>query len=124
MDLNEKFGLNSNIFKSLAAGKITHKIIPDSTYVNTSLLLDFFIDKKVIKMMTDSLQLSNNTPATPAEGTFPVFLKKVVGTERSALMITELALYGKIKKLPDELKHTLIFTDLNLRWHNKSKSFQ
>ncbi|PLX03605.1 MAG: hypothetical protein C0595_06530 [Marinilabiliales bacterium] len=117
------FGLNSNIFKSLAAGKITHKIIPDSTYVNTSLLLDFFIDKKVIKMMTDSLQLSNNTPATHAEGTFPVFLKKVVGTERSALMITELALYGKIKKLPDELKHTLIFSDLNLRWHNESKSF-
>ena len=73
--------------------------------------------------MTDSLQLSNNTPATHAEGTFPVFLKKVVGTERSALMITELALYGKIKKLPDELKHTLIFSDLNLRWHNESKSF-
>lgn len=123
VDSEIDFGLNSNIFKSLAAGKITYKIIPDSTYVNTSLLLDFFIDKKVIKMMADSLKYSNNTPATPAEGTFPVFLKKVVGTERSALMITELALYGKIKKLPDELKHTLLFTDLNLRWDNKSKSF-
>ncbi|NOY49284.1 MAG: hypothetical protein GXO88_01760 [Chlorobi bacterium] len=116
-------GLSSNVFKSVAAGKIQYKIIPDSTYLSTSLLLDFFLDKKALQMMTDSLRMTSNRPTSPAEGKFPVFLKKVVGTERSALMITELALYGKIKKLPDELKHTLLFTDLDLRWHNKTKSF-
>lgn len=116
-------GLDDNMFKVKAAGSIEHKIIPDSTYLNTSLLLDFYFDKTALKMMTDSLRISNNVPVSPAEGLYPVFLKKMVGTEASALMLTELALYGQIKKLPDVLKHTLMFTDVHMRWDNKSKSF-
>jgi hypothetical protein len=116
-------GLNEKMFTTRTAGQMVHKIIPDSTYLNTSLLLDFFFDKKALEMMTDSLRLSSNTPVSPAEGMFPLFLKKIVGTENSALMLTELALYGQIKKLPDVLKHTLLFTDLHMRWDKKSKSF-
>jgi len=116
-------GLNDNKFKVNAAGTIEHKIIPDSTYINTSLLLDFYFDKKAFEMMTDSLRLSNNVPVSPAEGLYPMFLKKMVGTEASALMLTELALYGQIKKMPDELKGTLMFTDVHLRWDNNSKSY-
>ena len=116
-------GMNDPKFLVKAAGSIQHLIIPDSTYLNTSLLFDFYFDKKAMEMMTDSIRLTNNTPVDPSAGMFPVFLKKVVGTERSALMLTELALYGQIKKLPEELKHTLLFTDVHLRWDDKSKSF-
>lgn len=116
-------GLDDNMFKTKTAGEIIHKIIPDSTYINASLLLDFYFDKKALEMMADSIRLTNNKPVSPSEGLFPVFLKKIVGTERSALMLTELALYGQIKKIPDELKHSMIFTDLHMRWDKKSKSF-
>jgi len=116
-------GIDNKMFKVKAAGLIKHKVIPDSTYINSSLLLDFYFDKTALKMMTDSLRLSNNKPVDPAEGLFPMFLKKVIGTEASALMLTELALYGQIKKLPAALNHTLLFTDVHLRWDNKSKSY-
>ena len=116
-------GLNDPKFQVKAAGSIQHLIIPDSTYLNTSLLFDFYFDKKAMEMMTDSIRLTTNTPVDPTSGMYPIFLKKIVGTERSALMLTELALYGQIKKLPAELKHTLLFTDVHLRWDDKSKSF-
>ncbi len=116
-------GLNDPKFVVKAAGIIENKIIPDSTYLSTSLLFDFFFDKKALEMMTDSIRLTANTPVDPTSGLFPMFLKKMVGTENSALMLTELALYGQIKKLPDVLKHTMLFTDVNMRWDNASKSF-
>lgn len=116
-------GLNDPKFIVKAAGIIENKIIPDSTYLNTSLLLDFFFDKKALEMMTDSIRLTANTPVDPTNGLFPMFLKKMVGSESSALMLTELALYGQVSKLPDVLKHTLLFTDVNMRWDNASKSF-
>ncbi len=116
-------GLTDPNFVVKAAGVIENKIIPDSTYLSSSLLLDFFFDKIALQMMTDSIRLTNNKPVDPADGMFPVFLKKMLGTEKSALMLTELALYGQIKKLPETLKHTLLFTDLNFRWDDASKSF-
>lgn len=116
-------GLNDPMFAVKAAGIIENKIIPDSTYLSTSLLFDFFFDKKALEMMTDSIRLTANTPVDPTAGMFPLFLKKMVGTESSALMLTELALYGQIKKLPAALKHTLLFTDVHFRWDNASKSF-
>jgi len=116
-------GLTDPNFVVKAAGVIENKIIPDSTYLSSSLLLDFFFDKIALQMMTDSIRLTNNKPVDPADGMFPVFLKKMLGTEKSALMLTELALYGQIKKLPEILKHTLLFTDLNFRWDDASKSF-
>ena len=114
---------DDNKFRVITAGTVEHKIIPDSTYVNTALLLDFYFDKTALQMMTDSIRLSNNKPANPTEEVFPMFLKKVVGTDASALMLTELALYGQIKKLPEVLKHKLLFTDLNFRWDKRSSSF-
>jgi len=47
----------------------------------------------------------------------------VLGNDRSALLITELNLYGQMKKVPKEIEHTLLFSDLHLKWDPTSHSF-
>jgi len=52
-----------------------------------------------------------------------MFLTKVLGAERSGLLITELNLYGQMKKVPKEIEHTLLFSDLHLKWDPTSHSY-
>ncbi len=118
-----EFGLTFNQFKLLSAGDFRHLTIPDSTYLNTATLLDFYFDDAALNMMIDSLRLINSTVKNPGEGYFPMFLKKVLGSENSARLITELSLYGQMQKVPKDLEHAIIFSDLKLKWDEESRSF-
>jgi hypothetical protein len=118
-----EFGLDFNQFQVTSAGDFKHLTIPDSTYMNTATLLDFYFDQDALNMMIDSLRLINSVVKNPGEGYFPMFLKKVLGAENSARLITELSLYGQMQKVPKKLEHTLIFSDLRLKWDEGSRSF-
>jgi hypothetical protein len=122
-ELGLDWGLSPDIFKWKAAGTFKHLIVPDSTYLNTVLLLDFYFDKKAVDMMADSIRIANLPVVNAGEGLFPMFLTKVLGNDRSALLITELNLYGQMKKVPKEIEHTLLFSDLHLKWDPTSHSF-
>ncbi len=74
-------------------------------------------------MIADSIRIANLPVVNAGEGLFPLFLKKELGAERSALLITEMNLYGQMKKVPKEIEHTLLFSDLSLRWDPASHSF-
>jgi len=116
-------GMDFKQFHITTAGKFRHLIIPDSTYLSTAMLMDFHFDKDALNMVIDSLRLVNSTINNPGEGNFPLFLKKVLGNEASARLITELSLYGQMVKVPKKLEHTIIFSELNLQWDNPSRSF-
>jgi len=123
LNLGLDWGLSPDIFKWKAAGTFKHLIVPDSTYLNTVLLLDFHFDKKASGMMADSIRIANLPVVNAGVGLFPNFLTKVLGAENSALLITELNLYGQMTKVPKEIEHTLLFTDLHLIWNPSSNSF-
>jgi hypothetical protein len=122
-NLGLDWDISPDIFKWKAAGTFKHLIVPDSTYLNTVLLLDFYFDKKASEMMADSIRIANLPVVNAGEGLFPMFLTKVLGAERSGLLITELNLYGQMKKVPKEIEHTLIFSDLHLKWDPTSHSY-
>jgi len=122
-DLGLDFGLTPDIFSWKAAGSFQHLIVPDSTYLNTVLLLNFYFDKKALDMIADSIRIANLPVLNSGEGLFPMFLKKELGADRSALLITELNLYGQMKKVPKEIEHTLLFSDVHLKWDPASHSF-
>ncbi len=116
-------GLNFNMIKVEAAGSFRHLIIPDSTYLNTSLLLDFHFDPKAVSMIVDSLRLSQLGNVDVSKSSFPLFLRKKLGSDRGDKLMNELSLYGQMRKIPPELNHTFLFTDLNLKWNRDSRSY-
>lgn len=122
-DANFNLGLDLNMVNIKASGEFEHLIYVDSTYLNTALLLDFFFDEKIIDMITDSLRLTNNEGTSMAEGIFPVFLRKNLPFDAAEKSITEIALYGQMKKIPESLRHTIIFNDLKLYWESFTRSY-
>jgi len=122
-DGNFDLGLDLNMITAKAAGEFEHLIYVDSTYINTSLLLDFFFDEKLLGMIVDSLRLTNNEGSSLTEGLFPMFLRKNLPHDVAEKSITEIALYGQMKKAHEELKHSLIFNDLRLYWDSFTRSY-
>jgi hypothetical protein len=74
-------------------------------------------------MITDSLRISNNSGGNLTEGLFPMFLRKTLEHDVAEKSITELSLYGQIRKMPEQLKHKIIFSDLNLYWDAYTRSY-
>jgi hypothetical protein len=122
-DGNFNLGLDLNMITVKSSGTFEHLIIADSTYINNTLLLDFYFDNKAIDMITDSLRLTNNPAGNMAEGLFPMFLRKNLLSDDAEKQITEIALYGQMKKIPDQLSHKIIFNDLKFFWDPFSRSY-
>jgi hypothetical protein len=116
-------GLDFNMFKTKAAGDFRHLVIPDSTYVNTALMFDFFFDELALNMMIDSLRLVNSYKNLSGEGSLPILFSQLMGEERSQKMIVEWSLYGQAKRMPDELQSVFMFSDVKLKWDKETRSW-
>ena len=122
-DGNFNLGLDFSTLTLRSSGTFEHLIIADSTYINTVLLLDFHFDDKAIKMMADSLRLSYVDGGNMAEGLFPMFLRKNLSNDIAEKSITEISLYGQLRKMPPQISHKIIFSDLSLYWDSSTRSY-
>jgi len=116
-------GLGFKMFKLVAAGEFTHLIVPDSTYLRTALLMDFYFDEVALNMMIDSLRLVNSYKNMSGEGYLPILITQLMGIEKSRRLIVEMSMYGQMKKMPDILKNTFLFSDVRFKWDAESHSF-
>lgn len=116
-------GLGFKMFKLIAAGRFSHLIVPDSTYLKTALLMDFYFDDIALNMMIDSLRLVNSYKNMSGEGYLPVLITQMMGIKKSQRLVVEMSLYGQMKKMPDVLKNTFLFSDVRMKWDSESHSF-
>ena len=122
-DGNFDLGLDLNTITVKSTGTFKHLIVADSTYINNVLLLDFHFDDKALKMMTDSLRMSGGDGGNMAEGLFPMFLRKNLEFNDAEKSITELALYGEVRKISNKISHKIIFSDINFYWDSYTRSY-
>ena len=120
------FGIDAGQLKILTAGNITYNWNNDSTKFDLLMALDFFFNEEALKSMGDYFaQAASLTPtADNGRATYEKGLGEFAGKEKAEKLITEMNLYGAFKKMPDELRHTLFFTDLKLKWDKLSRTFK
>jgi hypothetical protein len=110
--------------KMIPVGTATHYLVPDSTSFDLMMTLDFFFDdglmEKIATAITDKTDLPSTNFARPV---YEKGLRELIGKEKADKAISDVNLYGKMKKFPDELKTTFLFTDVKMRWNQKTKSF-
>jgi hypothetical protein len=110
--------------KTLTVGNATHNTNNDSAYFDLMILLDFFFDDGALDKMADVINAKTDLPATNfGRPTYEKGLREIVGKEKADKLISEVNLYGKFKKFPDELERSMFITDLKMRWDPKSKSY-
>jgi hypothetical protein len=120
IDLGAKLGQ----VNMTSVGNALHKSVSNETTMDVMLGLDFFIADNIIEVMAVEIDSMPNLPAVDLNR--PVYTKGVVdlvGKSRFDAMKIELSLFGTLKEMPPELKHTILFNELKLRWDDESNSW-
>jgi hypothetical protein len=105
-------------------GSAVHLLIPDSTIFDMLMSVDFFFDDGAMDKVSDAIV--SNTELKPTDFSRPVFekgMREMLGKEQADKLISQLNLYGSYKKFPDELKKTLFFTDVRMKWNKDTRSY-
>ena len=50
-------------------------------------------------------------------------LSRVVGQERGEMLFLDLEMKDEYSKFPDEMKHSIVFTNTKLKWDNVNKAY-
>jgi hypothetical protein len=121
-----KIDLSNNLgqVKLNSFGTGIHNTINDSLNFELLMALDFFMDDGAMKMMREKFEAS--TSQLPVPFNRPVYeraLAEKVGKKEADRLVAQVNLYGAYKKIPDELEHTLFFSDLKMKWNPATKSF-
>ena len=116
-------GTNFTQTRLIAAGGFTHYIIPDSTTFNTSLIFDFYFDDDALNMMLDSLRMIPGDVVNVEKSEFNVAIRELLNKEDADVLKRELSLYGNMKKMPKQIKGSIIFSDVNLIWDPDTRSY-
>lgn len=120
-----EMGLDFGQVAITSLGTVTHNMNNDSTQFNIMLGLDFFFNDESLRIMAE--KLANHFP--PLEGIYygteyEKSLIELVGKEQTTKLIQELNLYGSFKKLPSELRKSILLTDVKLNWDAKTGSYR
>jgi len=117
-------GADLGMVKITPVGTASHYLIPDSTAFDLMIATDFFFDDGLLDKIAEAITAKTDLPST--DFSRPVYekgLRELIGKEKADKAISDINLYGKIKKFPDELKSTFLFTDVKMKWNKKTRSF-
>ncbi|MBI4946429.1 MAG: hypothetical protein HY840_08515 [Bacteroidetes bacterium] len=116
-------GLDFGQVKIDVVGNASHDLKIDSAEFNMMIALDFFFENPALEKMSD-LILNNTTLTGVAVGTtFEKGLHELLGKEKADKLISEVNLYGKFKRFPEELEHSIFFTDVHMVWDDKNNAY-
>lgn len=115
--------LDFNYIDLLSYGQMSYLVVPDSATFNLTLSLDFFIDESLLNMMADSIFIADLKGVDIAGPAYSSVLNQMLGAQKAAELKQDIAVYGTMRRMPEELVHTLVFTDLNMSWNSVSNSY-
>ncbi|MCX6226743.1 MAG: hypothetical protein NTV01_18680 [Bacteroidia bacterium] len=100
-------GVDLGQVKLRGAGQLVHDLSKDSVTGSVMLAVDFFFD-----------------PVNYSDPAFRDAFKSLIGREKGEDLLKQISLTGKWKKIPDELLHTIVFTDVRFKWNPETGSYQ
>lgn len=116
-------GTNFTQTRLVSAGSFTHYIIPDSTVFNTALIFDFYFDDDALNMMLDSLRMIPGDVVNVSRSQFNIAIRELLNKKDAMVLKQALSLYGNMKKMPDQIKGSIIFSDVKLVWNSEIQSY-
>ncbi|MEO5570999.1 MAG: hypothetical protein ABIT08_05830 [Bacteroidia bacterium] len=106
-------------------GGAQNNMMKDSVQFDVLADLDFMFSDEALKIFANSI--SDNPTLQPSNDTRPVYqraLAQILGKEKAAKMTADINLYGSPKKIPDELQHSIMLSDLKFYWDKNTLTFR
>jgi hypothetical protein len=121
---NLNFGLDIGQVKLQTYGKASHSIASDETKFKAIIAVDFFFAAELWKMIEEGIAASTSLQASDiASSDFKKSLTGLIGKESSDRVLKELASTGTIKRFPDELNKSIVFSNVELKWNTETRSY-
>lgn len=110
--------------KMMAFGEGKHSMVNDEATFKTVMTLDFLLDDALWKDMTSNMAGNPNlTPMDMTQTYYQNALIEMAGKEQGDKLISQINLYGSMKKITDEIEHNIVFSELNLVWNQEERSY-
>lgn len=116
-------GLTLPFVDMLMAGNFEHRLIPDSTYLDVALSLEFPFDKDLMNIFGDSLVVSQTAGLNLSRSNYFAALSNLIPHAETDRMRTDVALYGAPRTVPTPFDRRLTMVDLRMRWNPETRSF-
>ncbi len=118
-------GVNLGNIQMEPVGNITYNSETNKTIVKSMFWLDFFFTDVALNQITKEFKKDDILEGVNFDRqVFEHGLQEYVGKEAADKLITQVNLYGKFKKFPDELNKTIFFNEVNFKWNQDTRSFQ
>ena len=118
VDLN----LNLGRIKTKTVGKISN-IDKNNLSLDGFLMLDFDFSEKAMEIMAQDIFSAPGDEMFEYNQDYADNLSRIVGNDRKDELMIDLEMHDAFEKLPKSMSYTLAFTDINLVWDKKNKSF-
>ncbi|MBN2214992.1 MAG: hypothetical protein JW723_12185 [Bacteroidales bacterium] len=117
-------GIDLGLVSFTTAGNLRHNIINNTTTFDLFMGLDFFFDEKILDIMANELDSIPGVQAADLNRTtYDKAIVELAGKLDARAFKDELNLFGTVRSVPEELKHTLVFNDLKLEWDPGTRSY-
>jgi len=102
-----------------AYGNVKHYIIPDSASADLAMFIDFFFSDDAFKLMNENLEKHTTLKGLDlSRMTFTKAITEILGIKEADKVIADISMNGSFKKLPEELQHTFLLGDVQMKWDN------
>jgi hypothetical protein len=116
-------GLYFNYVDLKSHGQVRQLLVPDSTEIGVSMSFDFLFSDPALNVMADSIILADLRGLDVGARAYQDFLDYSMGSERAGELKSDISLYGNFRRMPDELIHSLVLTDVRLYWNDQTNSY-
>lgn len=119
------FGADFGQFVMKAIGNIEHDYYRDSLKFDLFMDLDFMFSEDALKTMADQILFNPSLSGTTDNR--PVYHKaitEILGKAKGDKLIAEMSLYGSVKKIPEELQHSLVLPEIKMYWDKQTQSYK
>jgi len=105
-------------------GTVNYNMQTGVTTMNVSGSLDFFYDVKAMKMMGEKIMTTEELLGIDFNtNTLEQAIKEDVDEASAENIKSDYLVKGEVKKIPKEMQKPIYFTNLRLKWDNRSKAF-
>jgi hypothetical protein len=87
--------------------------------------LDFMFSEEALQSMVEQILFNPSLSSTTDNR--PVFHKaimEIVGRNKGDKLLADLSLYGATRKIPEELQHSLVLSEVRMYWDKQRQSYR
>lgn len=106
-------------------GDAEHNMKTEETTLGAMIAMDFLMSDEAFRIMSQEIDsLQGLEPFDLTDAKYVKRISEMIGQDRTERFQDDLGLYGAYQEIPQELKHTLFFSKVDLLWNQETRSYR